>query len=67
MKKNKGPKVLVFDIETKPLLGYVWSIWEQNVSLNMINTDWSVLSWSAKWLDDPSALRHNFDSDCPYP
>lgn len=47
------PKVLIFDIETKPLLGYVWRIWEQNLSLNQIKTDWSVLSWSAKWLDDP--------------
>src|SRR5271165_5802739 len=47
-----GPKVLVLDIETAPLLGYVWSIWEQNVALNQINSDWHVLSWAAKWLGD---------------
>jgi len=46
-------KVLVFDIETAPILGYVWSIWEQNVALNQIKSDWYVLSWSAKWLGDP--------------
>ena len=52
--RNKsGPKVLIFDIETAPILGYVWSIWEQNVALNQIQTDWYILSWSAKWLDDP--------------
>lgn len=48
------PKVLVYDIETAPLLGYVWGLWENNVSLNQIHSDWHVLSWSAKWLDDPA-------------
>jgi DNA polymerase elongation subunit (family B) len=54
-KKNKlrGPKVLLFDIETAPIIGHVWSLWENNVSLNQIVADWHVLSWSAKWLDDP--------------
>ena len=50
--KPKGPKVLVFDIETSPLLGFVWTLWENNVALNQIHTDWHVLSWSAKWLGD---------------
>lgn len=44
------PKVLVFDIETAPMLGYVWSLWENNVALNQLYKDWHVLSWSAKWL-----------------
>jgi DNA polymerase elongation subunit (family B) len=53
MEKLKGPKVLLFDIETAPMLGYVWSLWENNVSLDQLYKDWHVLSWSAKWLDDP--------------
>lgn len=48
-----GPKVLVYDIETAPILGYVWSCWEQNVALNQIHSDWHILSWSAKWLGAP--------------
>jgi len=51
------PKILVFDIETAPLLGYVWGIWEQNVGLEQIHTDWYVLSWSAKWLGN-SKIMH---------
>lgn len=51
--KLTKPKVLIFDIETAPILGHVWSLWENNVSLNQIVADWHVLSWSAKWLDDP--------------
>mgnify|MGYP001562811409 CR=1 FL=1 len=46
-------RALVFDIETKPLLAYVWGLWDNNVALNQIENDWSVLSWSAKWLDAP--------------
>lgn len=48
----KGPKVLIFDIETAPILGHVWGLWENNVALNQIVSDWHVLSWSAKWLHD---------------
>lgn len=50
-----GPKILIFDIETAPIIAYVWSIWEQNVGLNQIQKDWHVLSWSAKWLDEPES------------
>lgn len=53
--KNQGPKILVFDIETAPILAYVWGLWENNVGLNQIHTDWYVLSWAAKWLDDPAS------------
>jgi len=50
---KKGPKILLFDIETAPIIAHVWSLWENNVALNQIENDWSILSWSAKWLDDP--------------
>lgn len=50
------PKVLIFDIETAPILGYVWSIWEQNIGLNQIHKDWHVISWAAKWLGDSKVM-----------
>ena len=52
MSKHIGAKVLLFDIETAPMLGYVWSLWENNVSLDQLYKDWHVLSWSAKWLHE---------------
>jgi len=56
---NDGPKVLVYDIETAPMLGYVWSMWDNNLGLNMIKHDWYVLSWSAKWLgSDESTVMY---------
>lgn len=54
-RKKQGPRVLFLDIETKPLLAYVWSIWQQNVGLNMIESDWSILSFAAKWKGDPES------------
>jgi len=51
-----GPKVLIIDIETSPLLGYIWQLWDQNVSLNQIHTDWHLLSFSAKWLHSKEVI-----------
>lgn len=51
-KKQSGPKVLLLDIETSPIEAYVWGLFDQNIGLNMIKADWSVLSYSAKWLDE---------------
>lgn len=59
--KPKGPKVLIFDIETAPMLGYVWGLWENNVALNQVHTDWYILSWSAKWLGDPPSATMYMD------
>jgi hypothetical protein len=53
MKKLKGPKVLFIDIETAPILARVWNIWEENIGLNQIEMDWSILAFAAKWLGDP--------------
>lgn len=49
----KEPKILIFDIETAPILAHVWGLFDQNVGLNQIQSDWHVLSWAAKWAGDP--------------
>lgn len=46
----KLPNILVIDIETSPISGYVWSLWKQNVNLDQIISNWFMLTWSAKWL-----------------
>ena len=47
-----SPRVLILDIETSPIVAYVWGLKDQNISLNQIKTDWHVMAWSAKWLGD---------------
>jgi len=53
MIKQQGVKILVLDIETAPIKAHVWQLFDQNVSLNQIEKDWFILSWSAKWLNKP--------------
>jgi uncharacterized protein YprB with RNaseH-like and TPR domain len=55
-KKPKGPKVLYIDIETRPLLAWCWGLWDQNIGLNQIEKDWSILSYAAKWADSDKVL-----------
>lgn len=45
-----GPKILTLDIETAPIEAYVWDLWEQNVGLDQIKTEWSILAYCGKWL-----------------
>lgn len=47
-----GPRILFVDIETAPVRAAVWRIWQENVGLEQIETDWHLLSYSAKWLGD---------------
>lgn len=48
-KEKTGPKILVLDIETSPLITYTWGLFDQNIGLNQIKEDSHILSWSAKW------------------
>lgn len=45
----REPKLLITDIETLPLTASVWGLFDQNVGLSMIQDDWAMLSFAAKW------------------
>ena len=51
-----GPKILIVDIETAPIVAQVWGLFDQNVGLNQIAQDWYILSWSAKWLGEDKVM-----------
>lgn len=48
----KGPRILIYDIETAPILAHVWKLWDNNVGLNQIESDWYIMSVAAKWLGE---------------
>ena len=50
------PNILFLDIETAPILAYVWARWKQNVAMNQVAEDWQILTWAAKWLGDHKVL-----------
>ena len=54
-KKHASPRIVTLDIETAPLNVYCWGLWDQNIGLEMIKNEWSILSFSAKWLDKKAA------------
>lgn len=44
-----GPRILLYDIETSPIIAQMWSMWQQGFGLNQIEEDWFILSFAAKW------------------
>ncbi len=54
-------KVLVLDIETAPLLVYVWNLKDQYVGLNQLAQDSHIMAWSAKWLGEPASKIQYYD------
>ena|ERR1700677_364847 len=51
------PNILTIDIETSPIIARVWGLWDNNVALNQIVEDWKIISFAAKWLDDPKVVQ----------
>lgn len=49
-------KILTVDIETAPHLGYVWSLWKQNVNLAQLAEVGTVICWAARWHGDKRVL-----------
>lgn len=50
--KVSKPKILVLDIETFPLEVFTWGLFKQNIALNQIKEDWSILSYAAKFIGE---------------
>lgn len=45
---NRKPKIVILDIETAPITGQVWGLFKQNLGLEQIVNDQSILSYAAK-------------------
>lgn len=47
-------KILLLDIETSPLMAYVYQkqVWKARIGHDKILSNWFMLTWAAKWLDD---------------
>ncbi len=64
-----GPKIIVLDIETSPIIAYVWGLYKVFVSPNQIVRDWAILSYCAKTLGDKkvrymdNAKKERYDDD----
>ena len=55
---DKSPKILVFDIETLPLLAFVWMTYKQHVgNAQKITKMHNVVTWVAKWLHNDEVIE----------
>lgn len=48
-------KILYYDIETSPLVGYAWKKWEADIL--EVKQDWYILSFCAKWKDGKTIVK----------
>jgi predicted RNA-binding Zn-ribbon protein involved in translation (DUF1610 family) len=56
-------KQLVIDIETSPNLGYIWSLWKQNISLGQLKESGEILCFAAKWYGEKKVMFHSVHKD----
>lgn len=53
-----GPRVLVLDIETRPMLVHTWGMFQQNIGPAQV-VDWGgLLCFAAKWDGEPDVMFH---------
>lgn len=52
-------KLLLLDIETRPLTVFAWGLWKQNINISHIIDSSSILCFAAKWADSDEVF---FDS-----
>jgi hypothetical protein len=69
-----SPKILLMDIENAPNTAYIWGLWQETTSSEMVDMPWFMLCWAAKWLgekrvlssslvDFPKNYKHNPEDD----
>ncbi len=54
--QTKLPKILLLDIETAPNLVFSWGMYQEFNNFDMLEREWYILCWCAKWLDKKEVL-----------
>lgn len=50
LKHKDAPDVLFLDIETAPMLGFLYSLWKEPGTYKGLQSDWYITSWAARWM-----------------
>jgi DNA polymerase III epsilon subunit-like protein len=63
--EHKGPKILLLDIETLPLLALVFQkqVWKAKISHDKTLSDWYMVTWAAKWLNSKEIMSDRLTSE----
>ena len=57
------PKILVIDIETAPASGYIWKLFDVNVSLSQLIDTSKVICFAAKWYGENKVIFSSNQED----
>lgn len=53
---TSSPRIAILDIETAPIVAYVWQLFDVTVGLDQIKEDYSILSFAWKWLGEKDVI-----------
>jgi hypothetical protein len=57
IQKEDSARILLLDVETAPMEVYTWTLMNVGyINPNNVIKDWSLLTWSAKWLFEPDVM-----------
>ena len=60
---KRTPNILLFDLETSPMLSWHWRVWKENIRPHQIVQYSHVLCWAAKWLDQKTIMFDSMQKD----
>lgn len=49
-------RILAFDLETSPMLGYFWGLWQQNVAPSQVEEFTEVICFGARWIGEDEVI-----------
>lgn len=52
-------KILILDIETSPMLAFIWKMFKENVSLDQLIENSYIMSFAAKWWGQDEVIYHD--------
>lgn len=56
-------RILAFDLETSPMLGYFWGIWQQNIAFSQIEDFTEVICFGARWVGEDEVIFRSIHHD----
>lgn len=64
--RGGGMKILLWDLETSPNLGHIWSLWNQNIGLSQLMQSGDLLCFAAMWYRQPKSMVFHSEWDDGY-
>lgn len=53
------PKIFVYDIESRPHLGWFWDVWQTNIQPIQMEQAGGMMCWAGKWIGDSEVLYYS--------